>query len=388
MALNDLDGVRPHAFVAGGGHKSVFDIPNLANMFNGHLCGQHMTPPTEFSSWAASLSVAITVYSSWGHVNDGYLAIVDTSMLPAEATVWHVPTLHSAGLVGSPYDHEYLIHGCVEGIAYTCVSFEELKNRGLSQELINPNPLWMPGCLSHIDVSCDDAHELKGPSGQAYRLISRKEARAAKQVALCHAERFAKCFDCHVSQRDDFTLILFTGLLARRAWSTLDFKDGDVDTILSVLLEEPQISAPSDWSSAKWIHTDCVFTSRYPDLRRMIRLLRMLVPEQFKGDAEDVANGVVDSAGVAAADHPLAFTAESEEPLRKRLRKRPNERVADERYNTKAHVERDKKLLLECKPYTVDMEPKLGRAKRKRGTVIDLGAPAAKRQLRPRLVPI
>lgn len=68
---------------------------------------------SEFSSWAASLAVAVQFWSVYKDPQ-ARMSVIDTREYP-ETGVYHVPNLHSVGLAGTEYAHEYLIHGIVDG---------------------------------------------------------------------------------------------------------------------------------------------------------------------------------------------------------------------------------------------------------------------------------
>lgn len=270
--LNDTEGIRPHAFLKGGGHNTIFEVPELSKVANSHLYSVSYGRLSEFSSWGASLSVPFYFLENQHVVEESYLAILDTSRLPENVTVWHVPVLHVAGIAGAAFYHEYLIHGCVEGEAYSCIPMKTLQANGLSNNLIHPDPNW-----TSVQSNLDTPSDFTRLHTHTYMPISLVEARTAKKLGMCFAEAFATRFNGSPRDRDDLTLVIFTAFMARRAWSTYEIQEADRRTTMIVLAEEPAVTAPVEWKREDWIQTDKVYWTKYPDLRRMIWTLRDFV---------------------------------------------------------------------------------------------------------------
>ncbi|EPS43506.1 hypothetical protein H072_2516 [Dactylellina haptotyla CBS 200.50] len=147
--LNTIDGIYPHAYVDAdgnklpegeGGAKSIHDIPYQVTrrMAIGHLSGQRpaRTDPTfsQFSSWAATFALVL----QYGHsraTSGGLICVLDRYNLPKNTKVYHCPSMMKAGLCDSPYDHEYLVHGPVEGPGFKAVTVQKLLDLGLYTEI-------------------------------------------------------------------------------------------------------------------------------------------------------------------------------------------------------------------------------------------------------------
>ncbi|KAF3904777.1 hypothetical protein ABW20_dc0102801 [Dactylellina cionopaga] len=145
--LNTMDGIFPHAFVDAsgkripdGGNKSIHEIPYQVTrrMAVGHLSGQRpaRNDPiySQFSSWAASLALVLQYGHSRAAVG-GIICVLDRYNLPKNTTVYHCPAMMKAGLCDSPYDHEYLVHGPVEGPGFKAVTVQRLVDLGLYNEI-------------------------------------------------------------------------------------------------------------------------------------------------------------------------------------------------------------------------------------------------------------
>jgi hypothetical protein len=100
-----------------------------------------VTPPTEFSTWTASLAGAF--FHAIKLVNEGaeavHVTVIDTNRLDGGALVWYAPDL--LGDTCSVY--EYLAHGPVRGAGFQTASWENLLKAHLDKffdELVAPTP--------------------------------------------------------------------------------------------------------------------------------------------------------------------------------------------------------------------------------------------------------
>ncbi|KAF2433368.1 hypothetical protein EJ08DRAFT_76677 [Tothia fuscella] len=131
--LNDAAGVVPHAFLGdSNGHDTIYTIPSLSSMTKSHLKGDKSIR-SEFSSWGASILMVLALCHGMTKEKQGDVcfAVLDVKLLPDPIAVYHALALYYAGLSLYPYDHEYLVHGEIEGSFYTCVKFLDLVNSGL-----------------------------------------------------------------------------------------------------------------------------------------------------------------------------------------------------------------------------------------------------------------
>ncbi|RYP07684.1 hypothetical protein DL765_009049 [Monosporascus sp. GIB2] len=115
VGLNNEYGVTPLAFLNTGlVPTEMYDIPDLKGNIEGYL-DNSWNIKTYFSSWAASFEIALR----FAGPSDGYVAIIDTSLLGGVIRVYHTPDLKAAGLSRSSYKEEYLAYGPVKGFVVT-----------------------------------------------------------------------------------------------------------------------------------------------------------------------------------------------------------------------------------------------------------------------------
>lgn len=88
-------------------------------MIQGHLTGERVD--SDFSSWAACVSIA-----KQNATATSYIAVLDTAFLASHVAVYHVRAFYEASLVSSPYDHEYLAYGPIEGPALHCGTYKNI----------------------------------------------------------------------------------------------------------------------------------------------------------------------------------------------------------------------------------------------------------------------
>jgi hypothetical protein len=240
----------PHAYLpqfGSTGHDSMYELSRgtVKKMITQHL--RFKWPPiTEFSSWAASLSVAL--YFSNGR-SDSWIAVVDTQQLPKSTRIYFTPTLKSVlGCEG--FDWEYLAHGKVSGTGYTCVPFQGLVDLGVNKLL---DKTYYPGCRLRLDTPLN-----------AETIV----------LAKCLAEKFG---------RPDFTLIMTVTLLCARGrgWSSADgIPAADVETIYNCLQGGHSVVSIPRENSLTALNT--VYTQRYQDVELTMLLLRALVKRHWR----------------------------------------------------------------------------------------------------------
>ena len=108
-------------------------LKGLIGMLINHLDGEDDVP-TEFSSWAASLNLAMRFAER--RPFSSHISIIDTKHLTSPVEIYYVPDLEFLGL--TPYGGEYIVHGIVEGEHHRAISYRSFTDRGI---LRNPSHL-------------------------------------------------------------------------------------------------------------------------------------------------------------------------------------------------------------------------------------------------------
>ncbi|KAF3918600.1 hypothetical protein AA313_de0202576 [Arthrobotrys entomopaga] len=271
--LNTIDGVFPHAFVdddgikiPDGGAKSIHDLPYQVarRMAIGHLSGQRpvRTDATysQYSSWAASFALVL----QYGHSRasaGGLICVLDRYRLPKNTKVYHCPAMMRAGLCDSPYDHEYLVHGPVEGPGFKAVTVARLVEMGLYNELqcvLPTGPRYWWGQIPQRDW--ESLFPLK--------TITEKQVRALRKIA----EEFGK----------DFTLPVLAAFL------TLDRRK--LDAAGKLCPKEVKIFAdvvndlyiPEEYGTENSIvQPEGIYVAGYPMVAQLAALLKALVEYNY-----------------------------------------------------------------------------------------------------------
>ena len=143
---NSTRAIIPGAFwdIHAPTHESVYDMSTdlFKTMVLGHL--RDLTNvPTEFSSWAASISVAMRFcpcpYSS-------FISIIDTEKLGEKVEIFYAPDL-SVLFKGTNYLGEYLAHGIIDGEYHRAVSIRAFTDLDIS---LLTMPSLAPGISGHF----------------------------------------------------------------------------------------------------------------------------------------------------------------------------------------------------------------------------------------------
>ncbi|KAK6525624.1 hypothetical protein TWF281_010678 [Arthrobotrys megalospora] len=271
--LNTINGIFPHAFVdangtriPNGGHKSIHDIPYQVTrrMAVGHLSGQRppRTDPTysQFSSWAATLALVL----QYGHARasqGGLICVLDRYNLPKNTKVYHCPSMMKAGLCDSPYDHEYLVHGPVEGPGFKAVTVQKLLDMGLYNEI--------PCVLPH------SARYWWGPIPQRdweslfpTKDFSEKQVKNLRKIA----DEFGKDFALPV-------LAAFVTLDRRKLDKNGKYAAKDVK-IFADMVED--LYVPEEYGTEKSIvQPDGIYVQGYPMVAQLAGLLKQLVEYNY-----------------------------------------------------------------------------------------------------------
>ncbi|KAF2804627.1 uncharacterized protein BDZ99DRAFT_149369 [Mytilinidion resinicola] len=245
--LNTVDGVCPHAFNRGRGHKNVYNLTydQLHTMAVSHY-GGGLLPETELSSWAASISVALS-YAR--REPSSHLAILDTKVLGSSVKVWHAPQLLDWG------PHEYLAHGPIGGDGYKAVPVTALEAAGL--RALGEDPKEYEYLLRDEQAgrhSPPAKLEVSGPD-----VIFG----ACKQVAELYGRAFA--------------MPVALALLAwvPRDWYCYDEPSAEDKAVITRGLTP--LATPQDWTeSVAILVDDRVDTGGYLDVRRLMKLMQVL----------------------------------------------------------------------------------------------------------------
>ncbi|KAE9969559.1 hypothetical protein BLS_001602 [Venturia inaequalis] len=257
IEIRNGDSVKmvPRACIDGSAaHDNVYLIPNLDLMLNGHLHGKNPLQ-SEFSSWAASFSVAIDF---WSRQKDpqARISVIDTRKYP-ETAIYHVPNLQEIGLFEDEYIHEYLVHGVVEGgsgSGYKSISWTETINNDFDTLIID----------THENYAMFD---LIKPVSQDQTIspLTQKEIQAAFRIA----SKFGP----------EFIIPVVASLLSHkpRSWRRpkSPLASEDIQAIAEALKKHPDAKM-EDYSKITNIGTDAVSTFLYEEIHQMNILLRLL----------------------------------------------------------------------------------------------------------------
>ncbi|CAJ2511442.1 Uu.00g070670.m01.CDS01 [Anthostomella pinea] len=133
--LNSKDGIVPHYSLDGTQPTSMYHVRRLAlgEFVTHHLYGTPVSTP--FSSWTQSITVAMNFA---GSDHSAHIAILDTTLLAPHVSIYHTPSLKSAGLTGASYKEEYLAYGPINGPAFHYVPCEDFVGTSLMR---SPYPI-------------------------------------------------------------------------------------------------------------------------------------------------------------------------------------------------------------------------------------------------------
>lgn len=89
----------------------------------------HTEIATEFSSWAASLTLAMRFCG--GTPSSSFVSVIDTKRLGDSVEIFYAPDLKFLGATN--YPGEYLVHGIVEGEHHRALSYRSFTDLGISR---------------------------------------------------------------------------------------------------------------------------------------------------------------------------------------------------------------------------------------------------------------
>ncbi|KAF3942317.1 hypothetical protein ABW19_dt0206389 [Dactylella cylindrospora] len=263
--LNTEAAILPHAFLDGNGHKSLREMgsPQVRNMANGHLRGQRppKTDPTysEFSSWAASLSLVLQYGHNWVHTG-GLICVLDRYNLPKDTTVYHCPALQMAGMCDGLYCHEYLVHGPVRGPGFKAVPVKRLVDLGLYTEIpiVLPASRYWWGQIQKWDWE----KSFKAED------INTAKVKRLKKIAAEFGENFTLAMT-----------VAFTTVERRNVDEHGRFNEKDVKAFLDGVSD---LEIPEEFNYGKnSIVQDGVYIQGYPMVGQLVELMRGLVEYSY-----------------------------------------------------------------------------------------------------------
>ena len=231
---NSTTAISPGAFIHGPTHESVYDMSTdvFNTMVLNHLQGD-MDVPTEFSTWAASISFAMGFcYSPYS----SFISIIDTKKLGKKVEIFYAPDL-SVCCPGTDWPGEYLAHGIIDGEYHRAVSFRAFTDLKISL-------LTMPSLASDISGN------LRPTTRSVYRRIG---------------EQYGPRFSIVVA------LAIIAFFMASRRPPTLSLSPRDRNIIEEELGD---LSVPETWYNDDSIMKDIVADFDRPEVKQLTELLR------------------------------------------------------------------------------------------------------------------
>lgn len=107
--------------------KSPYDMTRqeFTAMVTAHIRNSHQMP-TEFSSWAANLNLAMRFANEYD--DRSFISIIDTRLISRQCKIWYGPDLHLC--LDTPLaPGEWLIHGVIEGEGLDCLAYRNFTDR-------------------------------------------------------------------------------------------------------------------------------------------------------------------------------------------------------------------------------------------------------------------
>ncbi len=252
--LNTTSGIIPHGFLGGKKPTSIYDIPDLRSMITGHLTGASVD--THFSSWAACICLALDC----AH-DSMYIAILDTTLLPNQPHIYHVPDLFSAGLSSDRYDHEYLAYGPIDGPAFYCVPGQALYSSGFDR--------FYSSGFDRFYISPYHRRIYPVDNNIARNVI------LAKQMAALFRPSHDKRPDIIIALTVAFASITHTRRYGNGPATELDRKLlGQVLVHLASEIEDLRLASSRSATPAPALVNPRMYTKDYPQLQKMVLLLQ------------------------------------------------------------------------------------------------------------------
>lgn len=248
QGLNTTEAVTPlaHYRKRASVHRSMYDFERvtLASMVHGHY---HFSPhiETEFSSWAASLQLALHFASLCESPVDGYISIIDTKMLNND--IVYAPAFNE--MLRKPmYSHEYFAHGVVSGPAYKAVCLAEFFKIGIPPTI--------------HDVPIETGMRASAPGCKVYPLTL-AEVRKAKRVGGKYGGQFV--------------IPVAFAILSLKQRSQDLWRSSPIQGWDMIMQELGKCDFPQDLCGEATILTDIVNTKGYGDIEQLVRMLREML---------------------------------------------------------------------------------------------------------------
>ena len=240
MKYKSTKAITPRAFFHHPTHKSVHDMNTevCKDMVLNHL--QNLKDhPTEFSSWAASISLAMRFCRQPPH--SSFISIIDTKKLKDKIEIFYTPDL-SLFCGKTNYAGEYLAHGVIEGDYHRAVSYCTFTDLGVS-------PPRMPS-LAH--AASGYVQPLRNFVHVCRRIGEQYRARFLLPVALSIVSLFitSRKQSCTLSLLKDNALL----------WDIIEEVLGD-------------LRMPGDWFNDNPMMKNVVADLNHPEVKQFIELL-------------------------------------------------------------------------------------------------------------------
>ncbi|KAF3917424.1 hypothetical protein ABW21_db0206926 [Orbilia brochopaga] len=251
----------PSKTILGGFFNTDLD---KMRVLEGHLSGQRPARTdgaySQFSSWAASLALVL----QYGHCRataGGLICILDRYNLPKNTKVYHCPAMQRAGLCDSPYDHEYLVHGVVEGRGFKAVPVQRLIDLSVYVEI----PCVMPQSVRYWWGQCVQSEWERIFTPKALTEAQVKKLRKA-------AEEFGR----------DFTIPMLAALLTldrRRIDKDGKFNEKDVKIFADAVAD---LYVPEEYGTENsFIQPEGIYVTGYPMVAQLAALFKGLVEHNY-----------------------------------------------------------------------------------------------------------
>lgn len=262
-----------------GALDNIYLIPELSIMINDHING--LTPlQSQFSSWAASLIVAVEFWSQHRDP-EARMSIIDTRKYP-KTGIYHVLNLQHVGLAERSYIHEYLVHGVVEGgpgSGYKSIPWTETISDDFDVLVPYTSSYWL---VNYIKPLSQD---------QSISPLTKEEIQAAIRIALKFGPKFI--------------VPLTASLLSHkpRSWRLPQSSSASQDVrAIYEALKDHLSTEIENYSQVTNVATDAVYTLLYEEIHQMNILLQLLAKytrkDKMKDEKKSEKEGEEKAAGI------------------------------------------------------------------------------------------
>lgn len=263
QGLNTERAVTPLAYLNNDAVTSIFAQSEsaLRRMLHTHLTIRHPTgnePPTQFSSWASSISVPFGFIH--GRPNC-YVAVLDTKHLRERGTfVAHVPALKFLDPDCVTYNWEYLVHGPASGMLYQAIPASKFNAIGFPERC-----KWGAEPL----LSGEYPYSVGAPEA---KMPGKKQIDDALAVAKGYSARFTT----------PVFLAIMTQKVKQPCLRADAVRHRELVEKLVALVSRCRLRVPIDWCAQRAIMQHGVVNTRgYPEVEAMLMCMRVLVLERY-----------------------------------------------------------------------------------------------------------